>query len=233
MAAAVVEAVRWWIMFDGPKTVMIQRNNGRVTKSDVRDIASTYNFRRNLPADDQGVEKVVDCVNRFPKTRFTNFLSRANAIQEAVLCLQAELSTPQRKRNIRIVSGMTKLTWFVAPDHWTPFDRLAAKAVGANKADTLERMKQYYALLDGIEFTKYAAAITDCVKGTVFEGISGERVLDKFLMGYGEPDWTFTMVRNNEAFEESLPKSWREDLRAFKIAVLESDAMKFDRRAIQ
>ncbi len=230
---AVVEGVKWWITFDGPTTKTIQNNGGQITKSNVHAIASTYNFRRNLPADEMGLDCVVDCVNRFPRKRFPDFRSRAIEIEKSVLSLKADLATPKRKRNFRIVSGLTKLTWFTAPDNWTPFDRLAAKAVGARKPDTLERMKDYYERLDRNGFAQCAAIIADCSKGTPFEGVSGERILDKFLMGYGEADWTNAMLEQNRAFEENLPAAWRRDLLEFKSAVLESDAKKFDHRASQ
>ena len=61
----------------------------------------------------------------------------------------------------------------------------------------------------------------------------GERILDKYLMGYGEADWTSSMLQENSAFEEALPPTWKNDLAEFKEKVLQSAATKFDRKAFQ
>ena len=63
--AAVVEAVRWWLAFDGPRSKMVSRNANKLTRDDVRAIALTYNFRRNLPSYDSGVDVVREHVNTF------------------------------------------------------------------------------------------------------------------------------------------------------------------------
>lgn len=231
--AAVVEAVRWWLAFDGPRSKMVSRNANKLTRDDVRAIALTYNFARNLPSYDSGVDVVCEHVNIFSGRGFRSFSERASELAVSIQSIQEQLASPERKKNFRIVSGMTKLTWFVAPDNWTPFDRLAAKAVRARSADTLDRMVEFYRKLDESGFAESSEIITNCGQGTPFQGMSGERILDKYLMGYGEPEWTASMLQENSAFEESLPPTWRSDLIAFKDSVLQSSATKFDCKAFQ
>ena len=168
-----VEAVRWWLAFDGPRSKMVIGNGNKLTRDDVRAIALTYNFRRNLPSNDSGVDVVSEHVNAFSGQEFSSFSERASKLVASIQSLKEQLASPARKRNFRIVSGMTKLTWFVVPDNWTPFDRLAAKAVRARKADTLDRMVEFYRLLDESGFAESAKAITACAEGTPFQGISG------------------------------------------------------------
>ncbi|MDV7145645.1 hypothetical protein R3X27_23425 [Tropicimonas sp. TH_r6] len=229
LKAAVTEGVRWWFQFDGPQQLLIERNKGHITREHVRAIASTYNFGRNLVGGDPGVDHVVSAVNTFAGKTFPTYRSRAEAIAETVPRLQESVAGETNSgKAFRLVSGMTKLTWFVAPERWTPFDRLAAKAVGANNQDLLKRMKSFYEKLDGIGFVELSAAIAESAKKTSFAQVTGERILDKYLMFNGEPAWTNATLPMVKAYQDTLPGTLKRELAEFQEAVATGPAGKID-----
>jgi hypothetical protein len=225
MRAAVYETVKWWFAFDGILTYQIEQQSGRITMQQVRAVANTYNFGRNLPPEDARVQHVVNSVNLFSGKVYTSFDSRAAEIEKTITALHSELkgSSPNNKA-FRIVSGMTKLTWFVAPENWTPFDRLACAALNIRTVDSIKRMRKFYKKLDAIGYAEKSAQIRAIAQNTPFSAISGERILDKFLMFNGEDEWTAATVPSALAFPMALPAEWRNALKTFSDSILADDS---------
>lgn len=174
---ALCEGLRWWLCFDGPQTALCRGSGGRVRVADVRRIAYQYNFSRLLSQDDQSVQKIAEKVNEFAERPWVTMDSRAEDIEKAVIELMESGAT-----NRRLVSGMTKLTWFIAPKHWTPFDRLAAEAAHAKEIDALARMRSFYRRLEAARFLETSRAIQAHLNTGGLGEMGGERVLDKLLM---------------------------------------------------
>ena len=81
-----------------------------------------------------------------------------------------------------IVSAVTKLTWFLAPDGWTMFDRLARDALGVRKAGAEKQAEEFYRQLSERRFCKHVADVKKVLVDRHFSGLFGERVIDKYLM---------------------------------------------------
>jgi len=221
MRAAVYEAVKWWFAFDGILTHQIKQQSGQITMHQTRAVANLYNFGRNMPTEDARVQHVVEAVNGFSGKVYPTFDSRAADIEQAITTLHSELtrSSPDNKA-FRIISGMTKLTWFVAPENWTPFDRLACAAVSIRTVDSVKRMRNFYRKLDAIGYAEKSAQIKAIAQNTPFPAISGERILDKFLMFNGEDEWTAATVPSALAFPMALPAEWRNALMTFSDSIV-------------
>lgn len=213
--AAICESVRWWFNFDGPQLRKIERQREGMMMDDARRIALTYNFARNLPTEYARARQVVDEVNAYRGKVYATLGERADRIEATVLQLQREGATTKR-----LVSGVTKLTWFVSPKDWTPFDRLAATAIGAKNADTLARMRNYYRKLDEIGFLGFARRIDRLSSGTPFAAIGGTRILDKFLMFRGDMAWTDNVRPIAVSLTDAMPPDWRDELIRFAGTVI-------------
>ena len=232
LRGSIFEGVRWWFAFDGLQTTAIAKNDSKITADQVRTIASQYNFRRNIPSEIDRVQLVADAVNTFSGQTYSTFDQRAAMIEASIDSLHTKLvETSPKGKAFRIVSGMTKLTWFVTPQNWTPFDRLAASAVGVKKTDVVKRMRAYYQKLDSIGFSDVAARIAEHAKGTPFEQVSGERILDKFLMFKGEKIWTEAALPIANGFPDALPHQWRQELYDFTDKVLNDAACRLELEA--
>lgn len=81
-----------------------------------------------------------------------------------------------------IVSAVTKLTWFLVPDGWTMFDRLARDALGVRKTGAEKQAEAFYRQLYERRFCKHAADVKKVLVDRHFSGLFGERVIDKYLM---------------------------------------------------
>ena len=229
MRGSVYEGVRWWFAFDSLQSSAIKKNNGNATVEQIGSIASLYNFRRNLPSEPERVLQVANAVNAYSGKTFKTFDDRAAALEHSINDLRTELAkTSPKGKAVRLVSGMTKLTWFVASENWTPFDRLAATALNVKNADAVKRMRAYYRKLDEIGFADKAAAIFEISRGTPFDQVSGERILDKFLMFHGEVEWTQTALPLANAFPDALPLPWRKELLAFADEIASHPACSLD-----
>lgn len=205
---ALCEAYRWWLTFDGPQTrIVLKKPEPGLLISDVKNIALTYNFIRNLSGKNRDHTYVADRINEFRGQTWTSFDARAADIESAVNAIYANTSGKHR-----LVSGTTKLSWFVAPDNWTPFDRLAAQAVKAKSQDTVKRMRQFYSILDDMNFLDRAKAINGHLSNTMFAELGGCRVLDKYLMLKGDDTWALDVKNFAKAFANSLPDTMKTEI---------------------
>jgi hypothetical protein len=209
MFLALAEAVRWWLYFDGPQTLLCQGKVGpMLTRTDVRRIALNYNFARNLSEKDKYIDAVAEEINRFSGKRWPTLDARAAETEKAIRKIRSVGGT-----KFRVVSGTTKLTWFVNPTDWTPFDRLAASAVGVREIDLLARMRGYYRALDERGFLGTALRIRAYLDPEGLGKVGGERVLDKLLMMAPSDDKSAQGFRlMARAFAESLPSQMKENL---------------------
>ena len=199
MFVALCEGLRWWFAFDGPQTALIARQDGRMTGDDVRRIAIQYNFMRNLPSNPALLTQIGAKMHSLANTEASTLDERAGEVETIVEELFKLCGT-----RFRLASGTTKLLWFMSPPRWTPYDRLAAKAVCA-RFSGVRRMRDYYRRLDQIGFLQASSEIDQLLSGTVFDRVGGNRILDKLLMMGGEPEWTLNVRPIAIAFAEALP----------------------------
>lgn len=206
---ALCEALRWWFYFDGPQIALCNDKEGRLSVDDVRRIAVAYNFGRNLSSEDEDVQALADIVNGLSGQSWPTLSERAKKLKPLI----KEIQKKAGRRKIRMVSGTTKLSWFVAPENWTPFDRLAARAAGATKIDTMDRMLEFYKKLDGMGYLAASQAITRHLETAGLDEVRGEKVLDKRLMLSVQTDKSAESFRDvARGFGEALPKGLREQV---------------------
>jgi hypothetical protein len=221
---ALAEGLRWWLNFDGPQRHLCLTQAGKLTRADVRRIALNYNFARNLPSEDQRIDDVAYEINRFSGKTWSTLDARAIEIEKTILKIKAIGAT-----NVHIVSGATKLTWFVSPTNWTPFDRLAAAAVGARNVNLLARMRAYYRTLDERGYLRAASAICRHLDAEDLGAVGGERVLDKLLMMNSPDDKAAQGFRYMaRAFPAALSSSMRTSLIRVGEAIVSDPACRFE-----
>jgi hypothetical protein len=215
LGAAFYEGLRWWLTFDGPQTTLIKRNNGRMTGADVKRIAREYGFARNMSGDGKKLEEVAKRINRFSNGEWASLMDRLDAIEDAIVAIK-EIENVR----FRLVSGTTKLCWFVAPKNWTPFDSFAAAGVGIGVGgDQLGRMKRYYQTIHDRGFLECARSVENHLSGTFAEDVGGERILDKFLMMLGDESWGNATREFSETYVETFPSDLREAARDLASAI--------------
>lgn len=221
---ALCDGLRWWLAFDGPRSQIIaNRPHLGLTVDDIRSIALNYNFVRNLSAKTEEVQAVADEINRFAGKTWDSLDARAAEVEKSIRRIRKTGG-----RSLNLVSGTTKLSWFIASENWTPFDRLAAKAVRANRIDTIQRMRQFYEKLDAMDFIEKARVIDSHMSRAKLGNLSGCRILDKLLMISGEDDWRRSTQSMAEGFLRSLPEGLLADFNAVAIAILNDPRCHFD-----
>ena len=170
LSFAVKEAIRGWVAFDGMQRQWIEQNEAeRLSVETIRRIAIEYGFARNIPGGDNrdhAVELVADHLQRFHGEQAQTLNERAECVQTAVERLRCAHKCLGYRAPHRLVSGMTKLVWFVAPASWTPYDDLAATGLDIRKSDTMKRMRAFYRKLDERGFVQMAADIQTQLNGT-------------------------------------------------------------------
>jgi hypothetical protein len=224
---AICDSLSWWFAFDGPQLKLTEREEGRRLEiRDVRRIALKYNFARNVSPDDAFARLVADEVNRFSGWSGGGLDDRAEKIEETIWRIRSDGGRSQN-----LVSGTTKLAWFVAPQNWTPFDRLAAQAVGANHPNAVERMRQFYRTLDSKSFLERAAAIDAHLERTCLSEMGGCRILDKYLMINGDPAWHRNVTEFSRGFYLSLPQQIRQDVLQVSLALIDDERCHLDLKA--
>ena len=82
--------------------------------------------------------------------------------------------------------AVTKLTWFLAPDGWTMFDRPAREALGVRKSGAENQAGEFYRQLSERRFCTHITDVKDVLVQKNFSGLFGERVIDKYLMLAGQ-----------------------------------------------
>lgn len=209
MRVAVIDHFRTWLRFDGPERARIIKNDGKLNGVMVRRISREYNVNRGIRRhhanrdQDPSANAIAEIVNQATQNWPEGLEERA-----ARCAAYANQAFDGNYTHYRLASGISKLIWFVQPTSWTPFDRFTANALGvAGNSNAVTRMTAYYEKLDERGFKATARAINKCLKGNGYGRLSGERVIDKFLMLNGaDEDWWRDLTEQCDRFRECLPQ---------------------------
>ncbi|WP_152564520.1 hypothetical protein [Neorhizobium vignae] len=201
---ALCERLRWWLWFDAPRQRLIAVHGG-LTPDDVREIAGYYRFARNLHND--GIDELIESLSLAANQDFPTLEARAKQLAGII-----DGHHTQHTTRFRLMSGTTKLFWFVRPEGWTPCDRLARAGLGTGGQGPIDQMTRFYRRLDEIDLVEHAAALDHFIADHGLPSLSGTRVLDVLLMMLGDTPSLGERRELAMAFANSLPDALQQSL---------------------
>ena len=184
---ATIENYRWWLANDQIYLQLIAER-GKFSANIVRTIAKAYGVNRGIPSSedkkaDETAAKIADVLNNFDVAAFgrLGLSDKVKLFRETIEAMPMNQDGKARK-NTTFVSGTSKLIWFLAPDGWTMFDRLAADGIGiAKSGSSMARAEKYYAVLADRGFEEKTRRIRETLDQSDFRDLHPERLIDKFL----------------------------------------------------
>jgi hypothetical protein len=208
---ALVSYYRGWLCFDGG---WLKRLKGsKLIEDDIRKIGIEYQVLRGIPKEtengDKGAERLASLINAHIHSWPTPLTSLADG---ASWCQRvADQAATKKYRDgklvtYRPVSAVTKLVWFLRPDGWTVYDRLASRAMGLTYQAASEKMVAFYNRLASSGFAETARDINATLKSHDILVGRGERVIDQLLVYRGSNDDGKSEYRRRlKFFLECLP----------------------------
>ncbi|KIQ01095.1 hypothetical protein RU07_16020 [Agrobacterium tumefaciens] len=201
---ALCERLRWWLWFDAPQQRLIEAHSGLVL-NDVHQIAGYYRFARNLHND--SIEELIKSLSLAAREDFATLEARAEQLSGIIDRLHTQHAT-----RFRLMSGTTKLFWFVRPEGWTPCDRLARAGLRTGGQRPIDQMMHFYRRLDGIGFLQVSAALDRSIGDHGLPPLSGTRVFDVLLMMLGDAPALAERRKMAMAFANSLPDALQQSV---------------------
>lgn len=203
-----IEHLRTHPVMDAPLLKQIATDGGKLTAETARRIAIEYQVARNFPsAVADRYELVAEAVNETAASWPDDMESRIESCLELVDRIQNRVGTKRKT-----VSAATKFLWFVRPVHWLPYDRHAANGL-VGLAPAVHRMRRYFEQLARSDFPTVADGMSGLLEADGFDGLSGERLVDKALMIRGlrknDAPLLEAMVRDNFVFLSEMPAEKR------------------------
>ena len=191
----------------------------------VRRIAKEYKFIQWIPRDKgQHADVNADGVAQIVNQALPNWPQGLDA-RSAFCAARANQALGAKYTVNPLMSGMTKLLWFVRPDGWTIYDRFAATGLGLGNADAITKATHFYDNLNRRGFDEFAAEINGTLTQHGFDTLFGERIIDKLLMlagGAGQGVQPF--IEGIEMFPEFVPEAFRESVQSVCQEVAETFA---------
>ena len=145
LGLAAVDAVRWWLAVDGPHLAIIDNHRSKngadgqlLDAETVKRISKLYGVRRNMIATGSADDNMARTFGTLRRSGSTTLHAQARELTETYDAIKNELakSRPINNKNAepytpkKLDSGLSKLSWFVQPEKWTPFDNLASTGLG-------------------------------------------------------------------------------------------------------
>ncbi|NEJ02802.1 hypothetical protein [Rhizobium ruizarguesonis] len=183
----------WWASHDLAYLRRI-RQTGAIDAQLVRLIARDYGIARGIRKEKNDPDgeitteratRIAEAINR----RHHDFSICEVMTDRLKLCLDivTELNgshdESERLTHNDFVSGVTKLSWFIAPHRWTMFDRLAAEALGIKAGTARKKAAKFYERLTKAEFVGLAKEMNAALEhnGLAAEHFHAERIVDQYL----------------------------------------------------
>lgn len=210
LGLAAVDAVRWWLTVDGPHLAIVDSRRSKnglagqlLDAKTVERLSKLYGVRRNMVATGPADELMAETFGTLRRSAGSTLHAQAQELTKAYGTIKGGLANlrPRTKDGqpytpMNLDSGLSKLSWFVQPERWTPFDNLASTGLGIRSATArMTRMERFYTRLDELKFLDVAVAIDALIERyelncrvTEQNRVHGERVLDRFLMFNGMKD---------------------------------------------
>ena len=224
---ATIELYRTWLLEDGPFLARLENVSPEERLKILHEIAISYSVRRTIPAASDNAETknkhgnlevLAEAIDQIIAHWPSNFLERATKCRNAA---ERAAQNFDRAKPVKFDaadpgkgaphSAVTKLVWFLKPDGWTVFDKLASSAVLPNsisRAD--ERQKAFYNTIAD-DFAIYEAMAKPILAG--FEPrLHAGRLVDKFLVLRGDDAKRTQWEKRNRIFLDLLPEAVRDPL---------------------
>ncbi|NKL87332.1 hypothetical protein [Rhizobium leguminosarum] len=183
----------WWASHDLAYLMRIGQT-GAIDAQLVKSIAKDYGIARGIRKEENDPDgeisprratRIAEAVNR----RGRGFRACEGLTDRFTLCLEivTELNgshdESDRLTHNDFVSGVTKLSWFIAPQGWTMFDRLAAEALGIKSGTARKKAAKFYERLTKVEFIGLAKEMNAALdhNGLAAEHFHAERIVDQYL----------------------------------------------------
>lgn len=179
-----------WIQGDSEDYHQIHRIDGGTLKAPIlRRIAERYRVNRGIrrleggKGDPIGEELAEILTAAVPDLADRPIRDRWNATESVAEDCRRAMQQRFKNHKVKpIVSGVTKLTWFLAPRGWTMYDRLTRESVGVGRMATAKQATEFYDQLSRRQFCSRVETMQAVLKDHGFENLFAERVIDKFLM---------------------------------------------------
>tara|TARA_R110000787_G_scaffold49111_5_gene117921 strand:- start:33014 stop:33775 length:762 start_codon:yes stop_codon:yes gene_type:complete len=193
---AVVEHLRqWW----GNDSLWLCSIGGAATKpptfvnsAPLRQMAQAYNVGRGIRKNKESMvaELLESKLQGWPD----GLIERAKIVKQTA----QEACSKDYTRGV-LLSGFTKMFWFLKPAGWTMYDRFTQKALCA-KVRNIDHYDSYYLRLQELDFDGTMEACRKVINGSPYDYLWPERILDKYLMLCGQQIET-----------KSLDSGWQSD----------------------
>ena len=224
---ATIELYRTWLLEDGPFLARLKNASSEERLKILHEIAISYSVRRTIPAAPENAETknkhsnlevlvkaIDDSVTRWP----SDFLGRAEECRNAA---RNAAKNFDRAKPVKFDaenpgkgaphSAVTKLVWFLKPDGWTVYDRLASSAVLPDQISRAhERQEKFYKQIEH-DFAIYEA-IAKPILARFEPRLHAGRLVDKFLVLRGDDAKRIEWEQRNQIFLQLIPSAVRDPL---------------------
>ncbi|MBY3585152.1 hypothetical protein HJA77_28940 [Rhizobium bangladeshense] len=192
----VLATIRYWWWWASHDLAYLKRvgQTGRIDARLVRSIAKDYGIARGIRKEKNDLDgeinaeratRIAEAVNR----HHNKFIAcdvmtdRFNLCLEIVDKLSRGSDEHDRLTHYDFVSGVTKLSWFIAPNGWTMFDRLAAESLGIKSGTARKKAAKFYERLIKSEFDALAKEMNAALEqdSLASEHFHAERIVDQYL----------------------------------------------------
>lgn len=198
--AATVEHIRFWWGDDGIDFGRIKARR-KVGTDDVRRIFTRYRVGRGLLKSndtglDIGANGVSGLLNKEIRFWPATMKQRCNFIVRL-----SEEALQKGYSKGRLISGFSKIVWFMRPTGWTLYDSYAADALQIPKQlGAVDKVSRFYACLEDLGFVEACDRMRITVNDSNFPTLWPERIVDKALWIRGSNERQRAELDKNHQF---------------------------------
>ncbi|MGR4844596.1 hypothetical protein ACIPSK_18550 [Rhizobium sp. LARHSG275] len=216
----VLAAIRYWWWWASHDLAYLKRigQTGAIDAQLVRSIAKDYGIARGIRKEKNDPDgeisarratRIAEAVNRRNRdfSACESMTDRFNLCLDIVTELKGNHDDNDRLTHYDLVSGVTKLSWFVAPDGWTMFDRLAAEALGIKSGTAREKAVKFYERLANAEFAALTQEMNAALEhnGLAARHFHAERIVDQYLwLSASNPVGRSLIINKISAFLDAI-----------------------------
>lgn len=200
---AVMEHCRDWACFDGPVRAAVAAARGELDAALLRRIARKLHVNRGIRSGDGNAWALAERLNWCAAERWDG-LDLPGRVEECIAA--ARWAEENGHTRGALVSAATKLMWFLRPEGWTMFDRVAAEAMGFWEGRVPDRARSYYRALHERGFAEFTGEANRILRRNGLGALHGERVVDRFLvLSAVEPRWISRVTGRTGDFLAAQP----------------------------
>ncbi|WP_282044997.1 hypothetical protein [Roseibium album] len=206
---ALVDYSRWFVATDAPFLERILANNGRFDVPTLSSVLTKYDVARGFPAATSvKFGKLIDVLHHYANGWPDRMMDRC----EHCIGLASSLKRKGLTQKLQ-VSAATKTMWFLNPEGWTLFDKLAADGMNAPAHLSAEKKAQYfYAHLESCCFEGLQNRLFKLIQQSEWRDIPAARVFDFVLMNRSNSQSASVRKADCTGYLNALPRSASDSL---------------------